>query len=115
MIGHKRSVHFNNEHFKCPICDKDYKQKQHVKLHMKYFNEGISSHSCTICEFKTAFKSALTSHINRTHKKIKLQCPRCDFTCSERITLTAHLISIPEGKKHIHAQNVMHALQLKST
>jgi len=74
---------------KCPYCQKLLANtKEHVKaVHLKEKN-----YFCTICNYKTLFKSDLSKHVELIHKKIKKSCVECG----------KHVANLPEHIRIVH-------------
>ena len=48
-------------------------------------------HQCPKCDYKCSAKCTLKAHIKQVHDKIKdVECPTCDYKCSTKSTLKAH-------------------------
>ena len=72
--------------YPCGRCDKTFLSTTFVKYHQidkhgKKF-EGLSvtaakAHQCDQCDYKTSFQRNLTSHIERVHLKLRLECEKC--------------------------------------
>ena len=50
-----------DKHIKCPTCDKIFKRKPDVDLHMKRFHLKIPGHKCNVCEKTYTNKPSLQS------------------------------------------------------
>ena len=55
------------EHHPCPQCDKQARQSQNLRQHVKTVHEGVR-YPCNLCDYKTTTKSRLHSHQSNNHK-----------------------------------------------
>ena len=69
----------------CGKCDKSFKQKGHLKTHMKNVHEGVT-YKCELCDLEFSSSGALMGHKRQIHpnestKKYKCtQCPYFTYT-----------------------------------
>ena len=63
-------------------------------------HDGMKSHICHICDFKTSLVGNLNKHIESVHEgKKPYKCSICDFSCSLNGNLKQHIQSVHEKKK----------------
>jgi len=83
---------------KCIKCEKVFKTKYGLKLHLKeHFDERLS---CIVCNFQTAQKSNLTKHMASKHSQDidgrlledRFKCDKCEFRCVSEHMLKNHLL-----------------------
>jgi len=53
--------------YSCDQCDKTFKQKGHLGVHLKAVHQGIRF-PCSICDYKATTKGNLKQHVGRRHK-----------------------------------------------
>lgn len=53
--------------YTCDQCDKTFKQKGHLGVHLKAVHQGIRF-PCSICDYKATTKGNLKQHVGRRHK-----------------------------------------------
>ena len=75
-----------------PDCNKLFKSKKALKLHVQILHEGVR-HFCDQCDFKTTMKCYLKDHINSVHAGVKQFCQLCDYKANSKGTLYAHMSS----------------------
>ena len=56
---------------KCNICDFKTAQKGNLKTHIESVHEGIKAYNCNICGWDTSNKSSLNYHMEYVHDGIK--------------------------------------------
>jgi hypothetical protein len=55
-----------NRHKTCPKCEKVFKTKAGLKMHLKqHFEESLST--CLVCEFRTPQRSNMIKHMATKH------------------------------------------------
>ena len=59
---------------KCPYCSKHL---ANLREHIKAIHEKEKHYFCSICEYRTLFKSDLVKHDDLVHKKFRRSCPDC--------------------------------------
>lgn len=72
MKVHVRTVHQNLKLYKCPICEKSYKEKVTLTRH-EYKDHGdgqLKPFKCNVCGSGFAFNNKLTRHMKIHGKKI---------------------------------------------
>ena len=67
------------EKLPCPICQKLFNKKRHLKIHIESIHEKINFKQCDQCQYKTSKNYNLKLHIKRVHegKPLKEECPHC--------------------------------------
>ena len=82
----------------CPLCPKSYTKSFDLRTH-------ISSHTqekpfkCEYCDFRTACERTKQMHVERSHKRTKLQkCPLCPKTFYRKVELRIHIPSHTKEK-----------------
>ena len=93
----------------CKHCDKQFKQKQYLGLHIKTVHEGVWF-KCSYCGKQFGQKGNLKRHVDTVHKMrhiqkierkddIKFQCHKCDKKFLSRTGVHYHVQSVHEGIK----------------
>ena len=100
----------NNEYkFNCSICNKEFKQKQHLNRHERTVHGDIS-HKCEVCNVSFNRLSNLMRHMN-THKKRPLNDdssyinPKRPCTSQETTQLSDHTSQCNWCCQHKHLIN----------
>ena len=89
----------NDERSKdCVSCDKVFKDKSYLKLHMKRMHLKIKDHFCDNCDKSFSTKSQLNTHLP-THTDNNFPCYMCGVKLSRKINLINHM-------KSLHAKSV---------
>ena len=84
----------------CPDCDKSFKKKSGLQVHVQTFHEGKKPYKCSLCEKCFSSKALLSRHFNQVHeKKRPYGCQLCDLRFGQK----AHLVTHLKGK---HKSNV---------
>ena len=77
--------------FTCPTCEKIFKHKQLLKVHIQTVHLRIKPYKCNQCDFTSARKSHLTTHkFNHTGEK-PFKCSQCDFASAYKNRLNTHM------------------------
>eukprot|EP01084_Bolivina_argentea_P085335 154219_1 len=86
-------IHTNERPYKCAICDKGFKQKQHMITHKKSVHENCRPFRCTICQKQFKEKGTLTKHVRYIHQatKNRLDCKYCDKSFKRKGNLKCHV------------------------
>ena len=75
----------------CSDCDKSFKKKSGLQVHIQTFHEGKKPYNCSLCEKCFSSKALLDQQFNQVHeKKRPFGCNLCDL----RFNLKAHLVKI---------------------
>ena len=120
METHKNIEHFDNEYLKedkkteideeekpnlnlmcysCNICQKVYKSKHGLSLHIKSVHEE-NRYPCDQCQYKAREKGHLKKHIQSVHMKVKYSCDQCGKLLTEQGNLKRHIQSVHERMKY---------------
>ena len=104
-----------DKHIKCPTCDKIFKRKPDVDLHMKRFHLKIPGHKCNVCEKTYTNKPSLNSH-KVIHKEKSFLCYICDFKAHRKQALLSHvnLVHLGKSPKPYFCQDCGKSFALKS-
>lgn len=91
------NVHTGVKPFQCDICNKPFREKHNLKLHIKTTHEVTREkhYKCPQCSFRTYHKHNLRQHMN-THGDVR---PFACDVCSLKFTQKSHL------KSHIKAKH----------
>ena len=84
----------NQNSQKCEICDKEFKNKNSLRIHFKNVHNFEKEHQCNICQKDFKFLSQLTSHMKITHENKKHdKCESCGKSFSNAGNLKIHINS----------------------
>jgi len=93
-LAHVKIVHAGSN-FPCEFCDKKYKRKFELKMHIqKEHMGGQKNYKCDQCDKSFAVKKALQTHKqqhNATEADKKHICPYCPYRFLRKDNLTKHL------------------------
>jgi hypothetical protein len=82
--------HTGEKPFSCTLCEYRTAQKSDLTSHMKT-HTGEKPYSCTLCKYRTGHKSHLTDHM-RTHSGEKpFPCTLCEYRTATKSDLTDHM------------------------
>ena len=84
--------------FDCGKCDRQFKYKSQLTLHMESKHEGVK-YPCNQCEYLASRQSCLKRHIMSIHKGVKFACNQCEFQSKRQDCLKTHIQSKHEGVK----------------
>jgi KRAB domain-containing zinc finger protein len=78
----------------CHICQREFKVRQSLSLHIKGDHEGIRF-NCPRegCNFSAKQKGGLNIHINAKHLGIKQKCNMCDYQTTQTSNLRIHMVN----------------------
>ena len=85
-------IHRDEKDFSCSFCGKNFRQKPHLKIHIKVIHEGIREFKCSFCEKHFAEKGKQIKH-EKIHKDRQQRhpCKICDKS----------FLAVRSMKKHI--------------
>ena len=96
-------LHETSKDISCSLCDQTFSHINYLKSHMKYrHGQSEKSFKCDLCVTSFFYKSKLTSHILRMHKKLSYKCDICQKEVHTAVALKNHLISYHQTKKRFH-------------
>ena len=71
----------NKRIYKCEICDRELKNKDRLKSHVKVVHKFVNEHQCNICQKLFKLHTNLPSHIKVCHENKKNhKCDSCGKT-----------------------------------
>ena len=78
--------------FNCDQCNKTYKAKHSLYLHVKYIHKGSEKGKwiCKVCDKEFAQSGTLTIH-EKTHNGERFECLACDKTFAYKHSLKLHM------------------------
>ena len=86
--------------FKCPSCDKIFRCRSVLCLHIDSIHEKKKPYHCTKCEYRSSTKSQLKAHDNQVHEKnYTVKCDKCDKGFINKHNLEIHIAGVHEKKK----------------
>ena len=75
---------------KCQHCKKEFKSKELVRDHKRVCPVWTKKCRCCLCGRSLQDKDTLRSHIAAIHGRTLLECPECDYYCTNRTSLSRH-------------------------
>ena len=102
----KHMVNFHGEDInkvhKCETCDKIFKQKCHLLLHVEVAHEKKRPFQCPNCDKRYSTKALMKAHNNTIHEKLYIvRCEVCDKGFINQRNFQTH-VSIVHEKKRPH-------------
>ncbi|XP_069102138.1 zinc finger protein 91-like [Argopecten irradians] len=89
--------HYLREHgggnpFQCDLCDRDFKSRLGLKLHMMG-HTGEKPHACTVCDKRFRQKISLMTHMKKHNitPEVVLSCNVCNAEFDTAVSLRGHL------------------------
>ena len=74
---------------KCEICDKEYKNRNGLRVHfVKFHEEQKGDHQCNVCDLKFSQQSQLISHTKIVHENLVEDldiCPEILFSSAQSL------------------------------
>uniref|UniRef100_A0A0A9Y101 Zinc finger protein 26 n=2 Tax=Lygus hesperus TaxID=30085 RepID=A0A0A9Y101_LYGHE len=84
-------IHDGLRKWKCDYCPYSAVQSHTLKEHM-LIHTGEKNHVCTQCDFRTNRRSTLRDHVRYRHEKVKeLQCPFCEYKSAHKGNMKSHI------------------------
>ena len=90
------TIHSGIRPFKCPRCEKTFRQKKHMKTH-ENTHTGNKPFACLKCGMTFTQSSNRNTHAKR-HMDLKLPCNQCDVIFKSSKGLNGHIERIHEKK-----------------
>ena len=90
ILKQHKLVHTDEKPFQCKKCDKKFKRKGDLNVHVKVVHDQIKNHTCEICSRSFGRKQDLNKHI-RCHTGIRdYVCLICDMKFTRSCHLRRH-------------------------
>ena len=90
----------NSDNNCCPICDKHFKEKRNIKIHIKRVHENQKNYKCDLCNYRCYRKFEMLLHHRNIHSKefldTKVLCTECGRTMRNNSDLRRH-----QQKQHL--------------
>ena len=113
-LSHERR-HTNEKPFECKKCDKWFKTKGELNIHLKYHN-GDRSHACTLCHKTFTQSTHLLTHKRALHltdqERRNYDCNVCNKTLKSKQSLDTHMV-IHSDRKPFQCEVCPQAFKLK--
>ena len=91
MKVHIRTVHLNMISFSCEQCKYMTRYRHALKAHILAVHENIE-HKCDYCDYKAKYYTNIQSHVKFAHKNAeKLQCHLCEYQAKKQYLLDYHI------------------------
>lgn len=74
----------------CEVCEKPFKSKKTLAVHLKVVHEGKKAYSCNKCEAIFARKDYLKTHLRSHNGEKPFQCVKCNKNFRQKATLNGH-------------------------
>ena len=99
MKEHIICVHKNIANHICLTCDKKFKSRLGLKLHISNLHDETKkmSYGCEFCEKVFPTKSQTKIHLATIHEKSSQNCKYCDKIFSNKIYLKKHYRRVHEN------------------
>ena len=86
--------------FKCPSCDKIFKSRSVLCLHIDSIHEKKKPYHCTKCDYRSSTKCQLKAHDNQVHEKnYTVKCDKCYKGFFSKRNLEIHIAGVHEKMK----------------
>ena len=79
-------------HKQCDLCEKDLKDKNDMKVHMKTHSYKRAEFKCEECEFCGESELTMEVHLGKNHGEI-FECGLCGFVAKDLENLEMHLFT----------------------
>ena len=89
LTVHMRT-HVEQKPFKCPICEKEFTQKNNLERHLLTHETDTPRFECEICHKTFAHKESLAVHMNE-HNGVEFKCEKCEYTTYDARNLKRHV------------------------
>ncbi|CAO1405184.1 unnamed protein product [Diamesa serratosioi] len=77
--------------FACMLCEKEFREKQYLRQHLKLVHLRTEDSLCNICEKVFSSRRNLISHIKAVHEKIREYfCNSCTKSFTQKHRLVSH-------------------------
>ena len=100
---HERSKHTDGAEtriFECESCEKDFKSKRYLKIHVdKFIILKLRPYECLICEATFSCRGNLTKHNESIHEKKRFPCSLCEKNFSQKSYLNTHIKTVHNKEK----------------
>lgn len=83
-IKRHMEMHFPKTSFECPTCNRKFRLKVNLKLHVERMHSNVIFLKCHFCPLKCKQKGNLKSHIERMHPMVPVSEVRCTI-CEKMI------------------------------
>ena len=91
---------FNNESYKCTLCEKVFSKAGNCHAHIKAVHQGLR-YVCEHCQKNFTQKISLQTHVKSVHEGAKYSCNQCNKNFASKASLYSHVKSIHEGIRPI--------------
>ena len=99
-LDYQPQLHGGEKPHKCSICDYRTSYKSTLKKHIEAVHEGLKQHKCPLCDYSASYTSHLKQHIEAVHEgKKPHKCTFCDISFARTTTLKKHIDAVHEKKK----------------
>ena len=83
------SVVHGGHRYDCALCNKEFKTKKALKLHMDSHN-GVFKHVCDNCGEGFQYKSNFIAHVNKHSGAKPFCCSKCNYKTGAKTDLIKH-------------------------
>ena len=83
----------DNKGFKCDLCGKTFKRKDHLKNHKEAVHERKSSYTCYICKACFKDKPTMEEHIRQHSGETPYICTKCPLSFATKTLYRKHLFT----------------------
>ena len=114
MKVHIRRTHLNLVSYKCEQCEYVSKYLQALKAHVLAIHEKVYQ-NCELCDYSAKYKTNILSHVKFVHTKVeKLQCHLCEYQAPKQYLLDYHILGMHE-KTALHCDQCSFSTNWKNS
>ena len=94
------NLHENLLKHQCLVCEKYFRHKYYLNVHIKTVHENLKEHQCLACYKSFAQKFDLKCHLETVHKNIKRHvCQVCNRPFGKKSALNGHIKTVHQNIK----------------
>ncbi|XP_018494156.1 histone H4 transcription factor [Galendromus occidentalis] len=90
-------------HFKCPLCDMTMPSPNDVKSHIATRHSSERPYACKQCSSRFKLPRNLSTHIERVHLNVDMQCPDCTLVTKSHYQMRKHRLTEHDGSQRVYA------------
>ena len=99
---HIKTVHLQQQQFKCNYCDKSFGQNSSLQTHIKMVHLKLREFNCSYCEKSFGENGQLQRHIRTVHfQQRTFKCNHCEQLFGRSDILQRHIKSVHEKQQSL--------------